>query len=382
MIYLDNAATTFPKPDIVYNKVMEVMINFGANPGRSGHKLALRAGRGIYDTREKLADFFNIDNPMNIIFTSNATEALNLGIKGFLKEGDHVITTTMEHNSVLRPILSLEKKGIKNTIVKCDEKGFINIDDIENSIKDNTKLIVTTHASNLTGTIYPIKKIGSLAKKNNIIYMVDAAQTAGIYNIDVKDMNIDLLAFAGHKSLLGPQGTGGLYIREGLDIVQMKEGGTGSKSHQLIQPNMLPDKYESGTPNTPGIIGLGAGIQYILDRGMKDIRDHEKKLLELFLDGLKAIDGVKVYGPSDPERQAPVVSINIGDEDSSEISYILDSVFDISTRSGLHCAPLAHETLGTLERGTIRFSIGLFNTKEDIIETLNAIKKIAIEART
>lgn len=379
MIYLDNAATTFEKPDIVYEKMMECMKDYCANPGRAGHKLAIKAGRGIYETREILAKLFNIDNPMNIIFTHNATEALNLGIKGLLKSGDHVITTTMEHNSVLRPIKTLENSGVENTIVKCDEEGFVKIEDIKNAIKENTKLIVTTHASNITGTIFDVKKIGELAKKNNIIYMVDAAQTAGIYDIDVASMNIDILAFAGHKSLLGPQGTGGLYIKEGININSLKEGGTGSKSHELIQPEILPDKYESGTPNTPGIIGLGAGVKYILDTGIENIRKHEKELLKLFLDGIKNIKEVILYGPEDINKRAPVILLNIGEEDSSEISFILDSVFDIATRSGLHCAPLAHKTLGTLERGAIRFSIGPFNTKDDITTTIDAIRQIASE---
>ncbi|WP_130805428.1 aminotransferase class V-fold PLP-dependent enzyme [Senegalia massiliensis] len=380
MIYLDNAATTFKKPEVVYEKIIESMREYGANPGRGGHKLSLKAGRGIYETREILAKLFNINNPMNIIFTYNATEALNLGIKGLLEKGDHVITTTMEHNSVLRPIKALEKFGVENTIVKCDSEGFVKLDDIKKSIKNNTKLIVTTHASNVTGTILPVKEIGELAKSNNITYMVDCAQTAGVYNIDVESMNIDILAFAGHKSLLGPQGTGGLYIKEGINIRNLKEGGTGSKSHELVQPSILPDRYESGTPNTPGIIALGAGVKYILDKGIENIRNHEIELLKFFINEIKDVEGVILYGPNDVSKRAPVILLNIGDEDSSEVSYILDSVFDIATRSGLHCAPLAHKTIGTLERGAVRFSIGPFNTKDDIGKTIEAIKQIAHEA--
>jgi cysteine desulfurase family protein len=380
LIYLDNAATTFKKPEVVYEKIIESMREYGANPGRGGHKLSLKAGRGIYETREILAKLFNINNPMNIIFTYNATEALNLGIKGLLEKGDHVITTTMEHNSVLRPIKALEKFGVENTIVKCDSEGFVKLDDIKKSIKNNTKLIVTTHASNVTGTILPVKEIGELAKSNNITYMVDCAQTAGVYNIDVESMNIDILAFAGHKSLLGPQGTGGLYIKEGINIRNLKEGGTGSKSHELVQPSILPDRYESGTPNTPGIIALGAGVKYILDKGIENIRNHEIELLKFFINEIKDVEGVILYGPNDVSKRAPVILLNIGDEDSSEVSYILDSVFDIATRSGLHCAPLAHKTIGTLERGAVRFSIGPFNTKDDIGKTIEAIKQIAHEA--
>ncbi len=379
LIYLDNAATSFPKPEIVYEKMMEAMREYGANPGRSGHKLALKAGRAIYETRELLSNFFNIEDPMRIIFTSNATDGLNLAIKGLLKSGDHVITTSMEHNSVLRPLKALENIGVETSIIQCDETGSINIKDIETNIKNNTKLIVTTHASNVTGTIFPVKEIGKLARKHGIVYMVDAAQTAGVYNIDVMDMNIDILAFPGHKSLLGPQGTGGVYIKKGIEITQMKEGGTGSKSDSLIQPDIYPDKFESGTPNMPGIVGLGAGIKYILDKGIDEIREHEKILTKTFIDGLMAIKDVKIYGPSNVEKQAPVISINIREEDSSEVSYILDQVFNIAVRPGLHCAPLAHRTIGCYEQGCIRFSVGPFNTINDIQASIEAVKTISKE---
>lgn len=379
MIYLDNAATTFPKPEEVYQAMLESMKEFGANPGRSGHKLALKAGRAIYETRELLSKLFNIENPMNIIFTSNATEGLNLGIKGILKSGDHVITTSMEHNSVLRPLKALENIGVETTIIQCDKTGMINIKDIEKNIRQNTKMIITTHASNVTGTLFPIDEISKIAHKNGLLYMVDAAQTAGVYDIDVKNMNIDILVFPGHKSLLGPQGTGGIYIREGIDVMQMKEGGTGSRSESLVQPEMLPDKFESGTPNTPGIVGLGAGIKFILKTGIDNIRKHEEELTEYFIEELKKIDKVKIYGPCNVKKQAPVVSINIGEEDSSEVSYILDRVFNIAVRPGLHCAPLAHKTIGTFEQGVVRFSIGYFNTHEDIEEAIKAIKEIAKE---
>lgn len=379
MIYLDNAATSFPKPDTVYDAMMGAMKEYGANPGRSGHKLALKASRAIYETRELLRKIFNIEDPMRIIFTSNATDGLNLAIKGLLKSGDHVITSSMEHNSVLRPLKALESIGVETSVIQCDETGSIDIIEIENSIKNNTRLIVTTHASNVTGTIFPIKEIGELSKKHDIIYMVDAAQTAGLYDIDVIDMNIDILAFPGHKSLLGPQGTGGVYIKEGIEITQMKEGGTGSKSNSLIQPDIYPDKFESGTPNMPGIVGLGAGIEYILDKGMDNIRAHEMKLAKALIDGLKEINDVKIYGPCAMERQAPVISINIGEEDSSEVSYILDQVFNIAVRPGLHCAPLAHRTIGCYEQGCIRFSIGPFNTINDINATIEAVKTISKE---
>ncbi|NLJ98182.1 MAG: aminotransferase class V-fold PLP-dependent enzyme [Tissierellia bacterium] len=380
MIYFDNAATSFPKPEMVYDSIMKVMKEYGANPGRSGHKLALKLGREIFETRETIAKLFNIKNPMNLIFTFNCTESLNIGIKGILEKGDHVITTSMEHNSVLRPIKALEKLGIEVTIVDGDSKGRIDPLHIEESIKENTKLIVTTHISNLTGTIMPIHTIGKIAKENGVYYLVDGAQSAGVYDIDVEKMNIDMLAFPGHKGLLGPQGTGGLYIKEGLDIREMGQGGTGSTSHLLEQPDIRPDRYESGTPNGPGIIGLGAGVEYILEKGIDKIRIHEEELTKHFIEEVTKIDKVKVYGPLDTKYQAAVVPLNIGDLDSSELSYILDQNYDIEVRPGLHCAPLAHKTIGTFEQGVVRFSFGPFNTHEEIELGIKAIKEISKEA--
>lgn len=379
MIYFDNAATTFPKPNEVYDSIMKSMKEYGANPGRSGHKLALRMNREIYGTRELLAQMFNISNPMNIVFTSNCTESLNLGIKGLLKKGDHVITTSMEHNAVSRPLIALEKEGVELTIVKADSMGRINPDDIEKSIKENTKLIVTTHVSNLTGTIMPVEAIGKIAKDSGIYYLVDGAQSAGVYSIDVDKMNIDMLAFPGHKGLLGPQGTGGLYIRDGINIREMKQGGTGSLSHLLEQPDMFPDRYESGTLNGPGIIGLGSGIKYIQERGIDNIRKHEEELTKHFIEEALKIDRVKVYGPLDVKEQGSVVPINIGDEDSSEVSYILDEKYDIEVRPGLHCSPLAHRTIGTLDQGVVRFSFGPFNTHEEIEFGIKALREISKE---
>lgn len=379
MLYFDNSATTFPKPEIVYNSIMTSMREYGANPGRSGHKLALRASRGIFDTRESLCKLFNIKNPMNIVLTFNATESLNIGIKGVLKPGDHVITTTMEHNSVLRPITYMEKYGIESTIIEADSKGRINPKDIESAIKKNTKLIVTTHVSNLTGTIMPIEDIGIIAKNHGVIYMVDAAQSAGVYDIDIQKLNIDLLAFPGHKGLLGPQGTGGLYVREGLDLEGFMQGGTGSASHSLIQPDIYPDKLESGTTNAPGIIGLGAGINYILEKGIHNIREHEENVTTHFIEEALKIEGLKLYGPLTKEEQGAVVALNIKDADSSEISYILDQEYDIAVRPGLHCAPLAHRTIGSLEQGAVRFSFGIFNTHDEIEFAIKALKEIAKE---
>ena len=379
MIYLDNAATTFPKPRQVYEAVLDCMENYGANPGRAGHKLAMRAGREIYECRENMAKLLNVDNPMNIVFTHNATDSLNLAIKGVVKSGDHIITTSIEHNSVIRPIKALEKKGVENTIVKCDEYGQLDPKDIKKAIKPNTKLIVTTHASNVCGTIVDIESVGNIAKENNILYLVDASQTLGVYDVDVKKLNIDMIAAPGHKCLLGPQGTGILYIREGLEVNILKEGGTGSNSEDLFQPNMMPDRYESGTHNTPGISGLNAGVKFVLETGIDKIREHEEELCEYMLNKLTEIPKIKIYGPLDSKKRAAVISINIGNIDSGEITFILDDMYDIATRSGIHCSPLTHNTLGTLRQGTVRFSLGYFNTKGDIDKAIEALKEIEKE---
>ena len=377
MIYLDNAATTFPKPEAVYNAMMDCMKNYCANPGRAGHKLAMKAAREIYDTRENIAKLFNIDNPMNIVFTNNATDSLNLAIKGVVNKGDHIITTSMEHNSVIRPIKALEKVGVENTIVQCDDQGFLNIDDLEKAIKPNTKLIVTTHASNVCGTLIDIKSISEIANKHNILYLIDASQTVGVYDIDLKDIKADMLAAPGHKGLLGPQGTGILYIREGLNIGILKEGGTGSRSEDLFQPDLFPDKYESGTHNTPGIVGLNEGVKFIFKEGIDKIKEHEEELCKYMLERLEEVPNIIIYGPKDANKRASVISINIGNMDSGEITFLLDSEYNIATRSGIHCAPLAHKTLGTLEQGAVRFSIGYFNTKEEIDKAVAALKEIA-----
>lgn len=377
MIYLDNAATTFPKPEAVYDAVMDCMKNYCANPGRSGHKLAMKSAREIYDARENIAKLFNIDNPMNIVFTNNATDSLNLAIKGIVNSGDHIITTSMEHNSVIRPIKALEKLGIENTIVQCDKDGFLDVKDLEKAIKPNTKLIVTTHASNVCGTLIDIKTVSEIAKFHNILYLVDASQTAGVYNIDLKEVYADMLAAPGHKGLLGPQGTGILYIREGLNINILKEGGTGSKSEDLFQPDLFPDKYESGTHNTPGIAGLNEGVKFILKEGINKIKEHEEELCRYMLERLNEVPNIKIYGTKNANERASVIAINIGNMDSGEITFLLDNEYDIATRSGIHCAPLAHKTLGTFEQGAVRFSMGYFNTKEEIDKAIEALKEIS-----
>jgi len=377
MIYLDNAATTWPKPEEVYKAVEGAMKNHGANPGRSGHSMALDAARLVYESRQLLADFINAESPKSIAFSSNATHALNMAIKGVLRPGDHVITSSMEHNSVARPIFALRRTGVEWSTVRCDPKGFIDPDDIRKAIRPNTRLIAMTHASNVTGTIMPVQEVGAIARQNRILFLVDAAQTAGTVPIDVQKMNIDLLAWPGHKGLYGPQGTGGLYVRDGVDIVPIQEGGTGSLSENLEQPGMLPDMLESGTLNTPGIAGLSAGIRFVMQRGVENIGAHERNLTAKFLDGLRDIKTITVYGPKDPQRMCAVVSLNIAGLDSSEAAYILDSRFHIEVRPGLHCSPLAHETIGTKDLGAVRFSFSAFNTEDEIKEALKALQIIS-----
>lgn len=372
LIYFDNAATTWPKPKEVYDEVNNVLRNCG-NPGRGSHRMAIESGRVILDARQEICELFNIINPMRVIFAQNTTDSINIALKGILKEGDNVITSSMEHNSMIRPLMALKKRGIETTIIECDSKGRINLNDVKKSIKKNTKMIAMIHASNVTGTIMPILEIGNIARENNLIFLVDAAQTAGVLNIDVEKQNIDVLAFPGHKGLYGPQGTGGLYVREGIEIDTIKEGGTGSSSESLYQPEMMPDKLESGTPNTPGIAGLKEGVRFVRSIGVEKIRKHEKELTNLLINGLKGLPNTIIYGPDDINERVGVVSICINGIDSGEVSYILDKAFDIATRSGLHCSSLAHKTIGTLKTGTVRFGIGYFNTEEEIEKAIKAV---------
>lgn len=377
MIYLDNAATSFPKPSSVYESVMKAMKVYGANPGRGSHAMAIEGARIIYETRELLADLFNLDDPLRVIFTFNATDSLNMAIKGILKRGDHVVTTEMEHNSVLRPIKELEKSGVENTIVKCGTDGSINVYDLEKAIRDNTKLIVTTHVSNLTGTIFPAEEIGKVCRAYKIPYLLDASQSAGVLTIDMKKYNISFLAVPGHKGLLGPQGTGALLINSDIEVKQLKEGGTGSQSASLDHPNFYPDKLEAGTHNLPGIAGLNAGLKYILKRGTESIYSHEKNLLDIFITELKKKPKIKIYGPESIEDRIGVVPINIEGMDSSEVANILDREYGIAVRPGLHCAPLAHKAIGTEKLGAVRFGVGPFNKKKDIMAAVKALKELA-----
>lgn len=376
MIYFDNAATSWPKPPGVMEAMNNYMTLIGANPGRSGHKMAVEANKLVNQTREGLAEIFNVADPERIVFTLNATEALNLAIKGLLRKGDHVITSSMEHNSVTRPLYVLSQKGVKVTKVNCDREGRISIPDIEKAIGPDTRAIIITHASNVAGTVMPIGEIGELARKKGLVFVVDAAQSAGLYDIDVQSMNIGLLAFPGHKSLMGPPGTGGLCIGEDVDIVPLKEGGTGSLSDIPGQPEVLPERYESGTLNTVGIAGLNAALKYIKGEGMDKIRKHELDLTARFIDGAKGIKGLKLYGPLTIEGRAPVVSFAIGNRPSGDIGSILDRNFDIASRAGLHCSPDAHRTLGTFEQKLVRFSFSFFNKPEEIDAALGALREI------
>ncbi|MFA5882085.1 MAG: aminotransferase class V-fold PLP-dependent enzyme [Eubacteriales bacterium] len=379
MIYLDNAATTWPKPEETIAAVVNCMRRAGANPGRGGHKMSLEAGRIIFETREALAKMFGVSDPARIVFTGNATESLNIALKGFLKPGDHVITSSMEHNAVARPLQVLKAKGIQITEVSCSPQGELDPRDVDRAVKTNTAAVIIMHASNVTGTIMPIGEIGKITRQKGLCFIVDAAQTAGLLDIDVDKMNIDLLAFTGHKSLYGPQGTGGLFIRDETGLEPLKQGGTGSSSESPEQPEEMPDKFESGTPNTPGIAGLRAGIKFISGQGIDSIRKHENELLSKFLAGLKQIKKIEIYGTANPLLQVPVVSLNVKGQDSAEIAFIMDKVFDIACRSGLHCSPSAHRTIGTLGRGTVRFSFSLFNTAEEVDLTLEALERTITE---
>ncbi len=377
MIYLDNAATSRPKPPEVIKAMNDFLDNVCANSGRSGHRLAIQASRIVYDARESLAELFNITDPLQIVFTMNATESLNLALLGILQNGDHVITSSMEHNSIMRPLRVMETQGVEISVVGCSQQGFLDPDNLKKLIKKNTKLIALNHASNVTGSIQPVREIGNIAREHDLLFLLDTAQTAGACPIDVEEMYIDLLAFTGHKSLCGPQGIGGLYIREGISLKPLKYGGTGSRSDEEYQPDFMPDKYESGTLNLVGIAGLGEGVRYVMEKGIGFIRERERKLTQNLIDGLLAIPDVKVYGGLDAKNQVGVVSFDIQGLSSSESSMYLEDEFDILCRSGLHCAPSAHKTIKTFPEGTIRFSLGIFSNQDDVHRSVNAVRKIA-----
>lgn len=379
-IYLDNAATSFPKAPGVSRAVAEVIDHLGTSPGRGSYRLALQAGRLLFDIRETVADFFGIADASRVVFTSGATEALNLALFGLLQPGDRVVTSSMEHNAVLRPLHALQQRGVEVVRVPADATGLVAAADIRAAATQGTKrtrMVALTHAANVTGTIQPIEDLGPWCRTEGILLLVDAAQSAGLLPIDVEALGIDLLAVPGHKNLLGPAGTGFLYIREGLQPRPLYFGGTGGDSTSPLPPEELPERLESGTVNLPGLAGLRAGLLYLQNRGLQSVRRHKTALLEQVLSGLKRLDGVRIYGPGDATRHAGAVSINLAGRDPAETGYRLDADFGICVRTGLHCAPEAHRTIGSFPDGTVRISPGLFNTSADIDTLLQALHVLA-----
>lgn len=377
-IYFDNAASSWPKPECVYRSVERVLREAAANPGRSGHHLSVEAARIIFEARQEAAALFKINDPLRIVFTRNATESLNIVIHGLLNPGDHVITSSMEHNSVMRPLSAARARGVSVQVVRCSRTGELDPDDIRKAVTKDTRLVIHTHASNVSGTIMPVTEVGAIARERGITFCVDASQSAGCLPIDVTGMNIDLLAFTGHKSLYGPQGTGGLFIRDGLEgrLRPLMMGGTGSASEHEEQPLFMPDKYESGTPNTAGIAGLLEGIRFVSSQRTDLIREQEMDLLVELTKGLAEIPGVRIQGPADLSRKIAVVSCTVDGMDASEVAFRLDDEYGIMSRPGLHCAPSAHKTLGTFPGGTVRLSPGIFSTMEQVRTTIGAISSI------
>ncbi len=384
MIYFDNAATSWPKPPGVAKAMVHFINEVGANPGRSGHRLAIASGRIIYNAREAVAELFNAPDPLRVTFGHNVTEALNLALRGYLRTGDHVITSSMEHNSVMRPLRALEREGVEVTLVECSVEGFLDPANVEAVVRPNTVMIALNHASNVVGTLLPVAEVGRICRQHDLLLLVDVAQTGGAYPVDVQADGIDLLGFTGHKALLGPMGTGGLIVGERVDVARMeplKRGGTGSRSEQEEQPDFLPDVYESGTVNAVGLAGLGASVRWILERGVEAIRAHEVELAQRLINELREIPDVTVYGGLDAELQTATVSFNVASLAPSEVGLRLDEEYDIMCRVGLHCAPAAHKTLGTFPTGAVRFGLGAFNTAEEVDTALEAVRQLAQEAR-
>ena len=378
MIYLDNAATTMRKPQEVIDAVMLAMGSMG-NAGRGVNDASLSASRLIYDTRERLCRMFGGTDPRQVVFTCNSTESLNIAIRGLLNPGDHVITTMLEHNSVLRPLYDLEAKGTSLTIIESDRSGNFDIEDMKKAVRPETKMIVCTNGSNLTGNYVELKPIGEFARERGILFVVDASQTAGVFPINVEEMKIDVLCFTGHKGLLGPQGTGGMYVREGVNIRPLKAGGTGVQTYSKSQPVQMPTALEAGTLNGHGIAGLHAALGYIEEHGIGAIRKREQELMRRFYEGVKDIENVTVYGDFDTMDRCAIVTLNIGDYDSSEVSDELLTGYGISTRSGGHCAPLMHKALGTVEQGAVRFSFSHYNTDEEVDAAVKAVQELAAD---
>ena len=377
-IYLDNASTSFPKAPTVATAMSDYITNRGININRGSYALAYDVEDIIYTTRQRLNTLFNGHDPSHVIFTQNVTMSLNMVIKGLLKSGDHVLVSSMEHNAVMRPLTQLLDKGITFDTIPCDSTGSIQMDSIEPLIRPNTVALIINHASNVCGTIQPLESIGPICKAHNLQFIVDAAQTAGVIPIDVKACHIDALCFTGHKGLLGPQGIGGIILTKEMaqNLTPLIAGGTGSFSHLETMPTHMPDAFESGTLNLPGIIGLNEGLAYIESQGMENIHNHELALTQAFLEGLQSIDGINIVGKQNIQDRTAVVSITIDGMDPASIAYELESNYHIMTRVGLHCAPRAHQTLGTYPEGTVRFSFGYANTHEDVVSALSALHRI------
>ena len=376
-IYLDNAATSFPKPKEVADAVYDFMINNGTSSGRGSYKKAMQSDYIVYECRKLIGNLFNFDDPKKVVFTSNITDSLNIAIRGILKENDHVITSSLEHNAVWRCLKTLEKDiNIKIDTVECSKDGITNPEDIKKYIRKDTALIVFTQASNVLGTIQPIKEIGKIARENKIVFLVDAAQSAGAMKIDIKEDNIDILAFTGHKSLLGPMGTGGLIINTDIDIKPLKAGGTGGDSAYDYQPDYYPNHLETGTSNVSGIAGLRAAIKFLNREGIDNIHNKEKELTKYALQRLETVKDIEIYGPKDCEKILSVISFNIKNKRPEDISTILDQKYNIMLRAGLHCAPTAHSVINTKDRGSLRIGIGYFNTKDDIDKLVEALNNL------
>lgn len=383
MIYFDNAATSWPKPPEVSEAMVAFLRDVGASPGRSGHRLAIEAGRIVYRAREAIAELFHAPDPLQVVWTHNVTEALNLVLRGFLGPGDHLITSSMEHNSVMRPVRALQHQGLEVSVIPCSAAGDLDPEAVEAAVQANTVMIAVNHGSNVVGTIQPAAEIGRIARRHNLLCLLDTAQTAGASPIDMQQDCIDMVAFTGHKSLYGPTGTGGLVIGERVDIERfqpLKRGGTGSRSEHEEHPGFLPDRFESGTMNTVGLAGLAAAVRWLMKRGIEPIRTHEVKLTRQLLDGLAEISGVTIYGGRNAEQQTSVVSFNIDGLEPSDIGLRLDEEFEIMCRVGLHCAPSAHKTIGTFPNGTVRFGFGAFTTSAEVEAALSAVKTLANEA--
>jgi cysteine desulfurase family protein len=385
MIYFDNAATSWPKPPGVTEAMVHFMNDVGANPGRAGHRLAVEAGRIVYDAREAVAELFNAPDPLRIAFGANVTEALNLALRGLLRPGDHVVTSSMEHNAMMRPLRMLEcgpergSGGVEVTVVQCSPDGRLDLAALEAAIRPDTVLVALNHASNVTGTLLPVAEVGNICRHGPLL-LVDAAQTAGAYPIDMQADGIDLLGFTGHKSLGGPMGTGGLVVGQRVDekrIEPLKCGGTGSLSEHEQQPDFMPDAFESGTPNAVGLAGLGAGVRWVMARGVNAIRAHEVALTQRLIEGLQSTPGVTVYGTLDAELQTATVSFNVAGMASSEVGLRLDDEYGIMCRVGLHCAPTAHKTLGTFPAGTVRFGLSAFSTVGEVEAAVDAVRRLA-----